>query len=133
MYGNFTTPARITIGAEVSIEGLTRDAERAVVRANTILNPAFASKERMGLWTGDTDPTITTWRHTPAGLVVSRGGLAHVVCVCRRYGLAFDVTDRTVCPPLGITLTPTGVLYDFQSRALDDLLRRVCRKQFEVC
>jgi len=114
---------RLTVGAEVAVFGLSPAAEAEIIRSCTMANPAFVRRKRLGLWTGGTAAYIAACRRTPSGLIVPRGGLSLVVGVCRQYGLAYGVDDRTVCPALGLTLTPIGTLYAFQRRALDDLLR----------
>jgi superfamily II DNA or RNA helicase len=115
---------RITVGAEVLVSGLPGEAVDEVISACTFPNPAFTRRERLGLWTGSTPPLIEAWNVTPAGLVVSRGAFALVARVCRQHGLSYDITDDTICPPLGLDLTPRGTLFDYQERALVELLGR---------
>jgi superfamily II DNA or RNA helicase len=120
-----TTPRnRITIRvhAELTVTGLPRAAEQVLIDKNTFDDPAFERKERLGLWTGDTDRSITLYRHTPAGLVLPRGTLPLVIKLCRDRGIAFRVQNDTIAPQLGFDVF-AGTLRPYQERGLSNLLR----------
>ena len=66
--------ATITIGAELTIAGIPDHVEYEIIAKNTFANPDFDRKERLGLWTGETDEYLELWRRTTRGLVVPLGG-----------------------------------------------------------
>ena len=113
----------IRVGAELLINGLPAVVDHAVTTANTFGNPAFDRRQRLGLWTGDTDETIALYRRTATGLVVPRGTFPLVIRLCREAGLAYQVVDETIAPPLDTTVTVSGALFSYQQQALDTLLR----------
>jgi hypothetical protein len=112
----------IRIGAELTVCGLPAAAEDELMSANTFSNPEFARKERLGLWTGDTDKTIRLYQCTPSGVVVPRGTLSVVLALCRDQDLHYRIVDDTICPPLDLHLK-AGVLFGYQERGLRELLR----------
>jgi len=114
----------IGIAAELTISGLPVAAEDELIRQSTLANPIFARKERLGLWTGATAPSIHLSRRTAEGLVVPRGSLGLVVDLCRQHGVGYSVMDETLCPEPRLDIQMNGRLYDFQERALRDLLRQ---------
>jgi superfamily II DNA or RNA helicase len=117
-------PVELHLGAMLTIRGLPGSVADAVKAANTFTNPAFVRKERLGLWTGNTDEQIHLYHHSPDGhLIVPRGTFSLVVGLCREHRISYDVTDATVCPPLNVNVVQAGTLFPYQERALDDLLR----------
>jgi superfamily II DNA or RNA helicase len=118
---------KIIIGAELTISGLPSEIEEKLIQKNTFKNPEFARKERLGLWTGDTDPTFRLYRkiyrNGVASFVVPRGTFPLVMKLCDDHGVHYRIDGQTVSPPLAETIQTEGTLYPFQERALDDLLR----------
>ncbi len=113
----------VRIGAELTISGLPRELEQMIVASCTLENPAYIRKQRMGLSTWDTDQYLGLYRRTAAGLVVGRGTYPMVVRACRDRGVPFSVVDETIAPPLGLEVAVAGVLFEYQQRGLDALLR----------
>ena len=118
-----TLPITIEIGAELTISGLPRDVEQAVITANRFSNPEFTRKERLGLWTGDTDREIRLYRRTSNTVIVPRGTFPIVARLCRDQGLPYQVIDETVAPALDVEVGGGGALFAYQQGALDALLR----------
>lgn len=118
----------IVVRERVFVRGLPPRAEYQIRSATTFDNPEFSRRDRLGLWLGQTPRSIKLWRRlkTEHGevIVVPRGAIRVVEDACRREGLAYQLKDVTVCPPLeGVTLH-TPRLYPYQSHALNDLLSR---------
>ncbi|MBI4474769.1 MAG: DEAD/DEAH box helicase [Acidobacteria bacterium] len=113
----------VTIGSELTISGLPIAVEGELILTNTFTNPEFSRKERLGLWTGDTDTHIKLYRHTNLGLVVPRGTFPLVVRLLRENNIRYLIEDETTCPSLTERIMMNGSLYPFQTRGLNDLLR----------
>lgn len=113
----------ISVGAEITIQGLPSALETELIRRNSFPNPEFARKERLGLWIGATEPSIRLWRRTPAGLVVPVGNVPYVLEALFDAGVDYELIDCTVAPALDLDIASTGSLFDYQERAVADLLR----------
>jgi superfamily II DNA or RNA helicase len=113
---------RLHIGAELTVTGLPQPVADELIRRNTFANPEYARKERLGLWTGTTNQTIALYRYVPSGLVVPRGTLPLIIKLCQDRGITAHIDDRTIAPALNVALRP-GTLFNYQRRALNDLLR----------
>lgn len=113
--------AIVRVGARIEATGLPRETELAICRMLTYSNPEFGRRERLGLSTSDTDPTVTTWARVPGGVSIPRGAGRRLVTLLRQHGISYTVEDATVAPTLDLALTP-GTLRPYQVRALDALL-----------
>jgi superfamily II DNA or RNA helicase len=111
---------RMRVDAAVTVQGPVA-IERDIIEHNTFPNPEFARKERLGLWTGNTDPSIRLYRQFAGSLEVPRGTLSLIIRCCRDRGVPFEIQNDTVAPALDIPVT-SGVLYPYQARGLDQLL-----------
>jgi hypothetical protein len=117
------TSIKITVSAELSIDGLPDSAALTFIKDNTFANPKRATLERLGKWTGDTPKTIELWRRQGEMLFLPRGYLPAVISRLRGSKLAFTIQDSTVAPALYRKLEITGTLYPYQEEALANLLR----------
>jgi hypothetical protein len=54
---------KIIVDSQLRISGLPSELEQQFIRANIFDNPKFATLERLGKWTGNTDEYIELWSH----------------------------------------------------------------------
>ena len=85
-------------------------------------NPEFFKKRAMGVWTGDIDPKIRSWRIEDGWLLLPRGVLSEVRKILDGRKMEMrPIWDRTVKHE-EVDLRLKKDLYPFQERAVDDLL-----------
>jgi superfamily II DNA or RNA helicase len=113
---------RVRIGARVELTDLPRETELGICSSLTRRNPEHERRVQRGLSTYNTDATISTWERIPGGISVPRGTASQMVALLRAEGVPYTVEDATVCPPLEIDATPTGVLRPYQQAAVERLL-----------
>lgn len=119
---DMSSPVRITVGPVITVTHLSRAARAELIALSTFDNPEFYKKQRMDLWTGDTDPHIHCYASTGADeLTFPRGSLSLILDVCKRHDLHGTLQDTTVRPKYDFP-SPLGQLYDYQERAALQLL-----------
>jgi superfamily II DNA or RNA helicase len=109
---------RLSLGNMLEAEGLPPGIAKAVVRDLTLDNPEFVSRERRGLWTGDTDEIITLARECGGALVLPRGYIGRLIGRLKSAGVEYDIEDKRLAFPVsGLQLH--GELRTYQAKALE--------------
>jgi superfamily II DNA or RNA helicase len=114
--------ARVIVGARIALLDAPYDVQVAVQRMTSYRNPEVDRRERLGLYTGSTDPLVTTWTAVPGGLSVPRGVERRLFSLLRESGTPYTAEDRTVRPSLDLKCSTGAVLRGYQDAALDELL-----------
>ena len=96
--------------------------ERQFISENTFANPKRETLRRLGKWTGNEPVTIVLWTRRHGELILPRGYLPTLIRSLKDEAVVHTVEDCTVCPPAE-ALEVEGHLYQYQDRALADLLR----------
>ena len=125
------TPTRLVVGAEVVVHGLRPDEHRAISDLLSYPNPEFERLQKMGKFTGKTEPRIRACRIDKGALVCPRGAF-HAI---RRKLADLDreavVEPGTTFVPLreGVPFLPpeaaSGAPRLYQLEAEDRMLRQV--------
>lgn len=112
----------IEISASLRLRNLPDYLTDQFIEENSFRNPKYDQLQRMGKWTGNTDPWIQLFRQKQDSLILPRGYFPVVIRALRAESTRFEVVDQTICPPAQFS-PPGGQLWPFQVKALDDLLR----------
>ena len=112
----------IEISSSLRLRNLPDYLAAQFVQDNTFRNPKYDQLQRMGKWTGNTDPTIKLFQRDGDSLILPRGYFPAVIGELKKAGVRFRIDDKTVRLDAEFA-SPRGELYPFQTRALEDLLR----------
>lgn len=116
----------ITIGRKIAVSGWTlpEDLESKFRSDCTWANPDFTRAQSQGYWTGNIPKSITLAGQNDQGeILLPTGHLPIVIAELKKRSLPFRIEDQRVKPPLSKPVTLQGALYDYQVRALGELLR----------
>jgi hypothetical protein len=108
---------RLSLGNVLKAEGLPPGIAKAVVRDLTLDNPEFVSRERRGLWTGDTDETLTLAQERGGALVLPRGYTERLIGRLKAAELEYDIEDKRLAFP-AVDFSLGGISRPYQSEAL---------------
>ena len=112
----------IEISSHLKLSNLPDRLIRKFSEDNTFRNPKFDQLKRLKKWDKKVKPRIILCRQVGDSLLLPRGYYRAATNQLRSAGLRFQVIDHTVCPRVEFD-SPTGQLYPFQNRALDNLLK----------
>jgi superfamily II DNA or RNA helicase len=114
-------PVNIIVREEVYIKGLNLPLIEAFKADNTFPNPKRAMLERLGKWVGREPIYIYLWKSSGEWLALPRGYLDNAVDLIRKYGLEYEIEDRTILPAMA-PVEITGELRDYQESSVRKLL-----------
>ncbi len=97
---------------------------RELMDTLSFTNPKWIENDRLGRWNWKTPRELRFYDKVGAdGLWLPRGFLRHLILLCRRHQVSYEIDDRRrELPPAGFTFS--GRLKDFQQRAVRDMLAR---------
>jgi hypothetical protein len=120
----FDNPKRIQM-LKMFAKYLEKDGADAIENAKA--KAEFIKKQRNIKWMlKHTAETISLWRRSGEWIALPRGYLRDTLAKLAEFGVEFEVEDRSVFPPLGIPALTSGQLYDYQWKALNDLIANAC-------
>jgi superfamily II DNA or RNA helicase len=110
----------MTLSNMLTAEGLPPNIANAVVRDVTLPNPEFVKRERLGLWTGETDKIITLARQYDDILLLPRGCVERLIDRLKSAGLKYTIAERRLTFP-ETDFHLRGDLREYQAKALDSM------------
>jgi superfamily II DNA or RNA helicase len=112
----------ITVAAETHLGKLPWSIRDEIKRRLTLDNPAFQSALHMGRWTGGMEQTLKFYGQQGTGsLIVPRGFTGQAIRLLGKT--PYTIIDRRRSLP-AVAFQFTGILKDFQKRAVADILRK---------
>lgn len=116
----------ITIGPKIAISSWALPDEIAEkFRSDcTWTNLEYSRAKSQGYWTGNIPKSITLAGCNDQGeILLPTGYFPGVIAELRKHSLPFRIDDHRVKPEMSERITLQGALYDYQERALSELLR----------
>ena len=105
---------RVLISNEIRIQGPPKALVETVRKELTMPNPEYGKKQRMGLWTGNTDPQICLYYVDGLSLVVPCGAGKLLRPYLEGAEISQDLADN------GTIEYPGRIpLYEYQQAAVD--------------
>jgi superfamily II DNA or RNA helicase len=112
----------ITIDNVLQVENLPERLSLATVLNCTLKNPEYITRQKLGKWLGDVEPTITLAEYADDALVLPRGYAGRLIGRIKNAGLEYSLDDRRLTfPQIGVTFN--GALRPYQQRALVEMLQ----------
>jgi len=88
-------PFKITITSNLRLENIPPAIMEILTEQLEFINPKWAENERMGRWNRGTPRMLRFYdRVGRAGLWIPRGYIRHVIQLCRRNGIHYEIDDR---------------------------------------
>jgi len=88
-------PLKITITSNLRLENIPPAIMEILTEQLEFINPKWAENERMGRWNRGTPRMLRFYdRVGRAGLWIPRGYIRHVIQLCRRNGIRYEIDDR---------------------------------------
>jgi superfamily II DNA or RNA helicase len=112
----------LMISNVLEAEGLPPRIALACADDLTLPNPAFVTRERLGLWVGETDGTVTLAQRRGDTVILPRGYLERLIARLKDAGLAYDIEDRRLVLP-EVDFHLRGELRSYQADALEAMRR----------
>lgn len=107
---------RVLISNEIRIQGPPKPLVETVRKELTMPNPEYGKKQRMGLWTGNTDPHIFLYYVDGLSLVIPCGAGKLLRPYLEEAEISQDLADN------GIIDYPGSIpLYEYQQAAVEDM------------
>ncbi|MCK4985847.1 MAG: DEAD/DEAH box helicase [Desulfobacterales bacterium] len=117
-------PLKITIKENLQLKNLSPELMELLVEKLQFINPKWLENERMGRWNRGTPKLLKYYDKVGrTGLWIPRGYIRHLINMCRRQGIKFQIDDqrRKVKP---VEFTFRGRLKSFQKIAVDEMLAK---------
>ena len=117
-------PLKITIKENLQIKNVPPELMEVLVEKFQFLNPKWLENERMGRWNRGTSKLLKYYDKVgKTGLWIPRGYIRHLINMCRRQGINFQIDDqrRKVKP---VKFSFKGRLKPFQKIAVDEMLAK---------
>ena len=117
-------PLKITIKENLQIKNVPPELMEVLVEKLQFLNPKWLENERMGRWNRGTPKLLKYYDKVgKTGLWIPRGYIRHLINMCRRQGIKFQLDDqrRKVKP---VKFSFRGRLKPFQKIAVDEMLAK---------
>ena len=117
-------PLKITIKENLQIKNVPPELMDVLVEKFQFLNPKWLENERMGRWNRGTSKLLKYYDKVgKTGLWIPRGYIRHLINMCRRQGINFQIDDqrRKVKP---VKFSFKGRLKPFQKIAVDEMLAK---------
>ena len=117
-------PLKITIKENLQLKNLSPELMELLVEKLQFINPKWLENERMGRWNRGTPKLLKYYDKVGrTGLWIPRGYIRHLINMCRRQGIKFQIDDqRRKVKPVGFTFK--GRLKPFQKIAVDEMLAK---------
>ena len=117
-------PLKITIKENLQLKNLSPELMELLVEKLQFINPKWLENERMGRWNRGTPKLLKYYDKVGrTGLWIPRGYIRHLINMCRRQGIKFQIDDqRRKVKPVGFTFR--GRLKPFQKIAVDEMLAK---------
>lgn len=118
-------PLTLTVAADCTLLGLSRDLEEAIKARLTIDNPKYIAAKKFGRWIGkQLKPQLKYYEVVPNGLRFPRGFSNQSVLLCRQYmGTDPEIIDnRRLLEPVDFSFK--GKLRPYQQEAVDKVAAR---------
>lgn len=112
---------QIQISNEIRIQGPPKELVETVRKELTIPNPEYGKKQRMGLWTGKTDPQLYFYYVDGANLVIPCGAGKWIRPYLNGAEVVQDLADHGPIPYPG-----SIPLYDYQEEAIQAMEKAGC-------
>ena len=113
---------RLIVGAKVEVSELPPFVLSEARRALTLKNPLYATRERLGKWTGDIPETLTLIEQEAGRVFLPRGYLQCLLELIRAAGEEHEIIDARARLP-DVPMSFTGELREYQTRAVDETKR----------
>jgi superfamily II DNA or RNA helicase len=118
------SPLTITIKENLQLNNVPPELMELLVETLQFLNPKWLENERMGRWNRGTPKLLKYYDKVGrTGLWIPRGYIRHLINMCRRQGIKFQIDDqrRKVKP---VEFSFRGRLKPFQKIAVDEMLAK---------
>ncbi len=117
-------PLKITIKENLQLSNVPPELMELLVEKLQFLNPKWLENERMGRWNRGTPKLLKYYDKVGrTGLWIPRGYIRHLINMCRRQGIIFQIDDqRRKFKPVEFTFR--GRLKPFQKIAVDEMLAK---------
>lgn len=112
---------QVQISNEIRIQGPPRELAETVRKELTIPNPEYSKKQRMGLWTGRTDPELYFYYVDGLSLVIPCGAGKLLRPYLKAAEISQDLADHGPIPYPG-----SIPLYDYQEEAVQAMEKAGC-------
>lgn len=112
---------QIQISNEIRIQGPPKELVETVRKELTIPNPEYSKKQRMGLWTGKTDPQLYFYYVDGTNLVIPCGAGKWIRPYLNGAEVVQDLADHGLIPYPG-----SIPLYDYQEEAVQAMKKAGC-------
>jgi len=106
------------IGAQLEIEDPSRELMEWVKKELILTNPEYVKKTRMGLWTGNTPPTIRLYAMKGTKLILPFGVIRRALPMLQSGELVSSFRDKKEIDYKGATVQ----LYKYQTEALKNMI-----------
>ena len=113
---------RLTVAERVEVSWLPPSVIETVRKGLTLKNPAYATRRRLGKWTGDIPETLTLIEQEAWRVFLPRGYLSCLLEMIRAAGEEFEIVDNRLRLP-DVLMSFTGELREYQARAVDETKR----------
>jgi superfamily II DNA or RNA helicase len=117
-------PLTITIKENLQLKNVPPELMELLVEKLQFINPKWLENERMGRWNRGTPKLLKYYDKVGrTGLWIPRGYIRHLINMCRRQGIKFQIDDqrRKVKP---VEFSFRGRLRPFQKIAVDSMLAK---------
>jgi len=115
---------QILLKNNLRISDLDSEFRRQLMDHLSFPNPKWLENSRMGRWNRGTARELKYYDKVGAdGLWIPRGFIRHLILMCRKQGLAYEIKDHRTVLPLS-EFTFTGRLKSFQQKAATDMLSK---------
>ncbi len=113
---------RLTVAERVEVSWLPPSVIETVRKGLTLKNPAYATRQRLGKWTGDIPETLTLIEQEAGQVFLPRGYLSCLLELIRANGEEYEIVDARLRLP-DVPMSFTGELREYQTRAVDETKR----------
>ena len=111
----------VVISNEIRIQGPPKELVETVRKELTMPNPEYSRKQRMGLWTGNTDPQLYFYYVDGLSLVIPCGAGKLLRPYLKEAEVSQDLADHGALPYPG-----SVPLYDYQEEAVKAMAKAGC-------
>lgn len=112
---------RVQISNEIRIQGPPKELVETVRKELTMPNPEYSKKQRMGLWTGKTEPQLYFYYVDGLSLVIPCGAGKLIRPYLKAAEISQDLADHGMIP------YPENIpLYDYQEEAVQAMEKSGC-------
>lgn len=115
---------QILLKNNLRISGLTSEFRQQLMDGLRFPNPKWLENSRMGRWNRGTARELKYYDKVGGdGLWIPRGFIRHLILMCRKQGLAYEIKDHRCVLPV-VEFMFTGQLKPFQQKAANDMLSK---------